>query len=175
MPHWLLEPCLKDRSSVRGKGRASLFPTSGGNSHVGASGQMHVVPIETDHLGDAQACLRREQHQGVIAASEPRRAIGRGKYCLDLGTHQEMHLPLVVTLVRYRQNPLDQSAVGWLLKGYETEEGADGGQAQIAGPDAGTTLCLEIGKKRANEGRFQIFEFQGRRSLTKPGLRKREQ
>jgi hypothetical protein len=63
----------------------------------------------------------------------------------------------------------------WLLKGHETEERADGGKAQIAGPDAGTTLCLEIGKKRANERRFQIFEFQGRRSPMKPRLRKHEQ
>jgi len=75
----------------------------------------------------------------------------------------------------YRQNPLDQSAVGWLLKGYETEEGANGSKPQIAGPDADTTLGLEIGQERADEGRFQIFEFKGRWSLAKPPLRKREQ
>jgi hypothetical protein len=65
----------------------------------------------------------------VIAASEPRRSIRRGQYRLDLGPRQEIHLPLIVTLTRYRENPLDQSAVGWLLKGYETEEGADRGKA----------------------------------------------
>jgi len=97
----------------------------------------------------------------VIAAPEPCRVIGRGRYRLDLEARQKMHLPFVVALVRYRQNPLDQGAVGWLLKRYETEEGANGSKAQIAGPDAGTTLGLEIGKERADEGRFQIVEFQG--------------
>jgi hypothetical protein len=111
----------------------------------------------------------------VIAPSEPDCAIGRGKYRLDLGARQEVHLPLVVPLVRYRQNPLDQSAMDWLLKSYETEEGANGGKAQIAGPDAGAALGLEIGQERANEGGLQIFEFQGRWSFAKPGLRKREQ
>jgi hypothetical protein len=68
-----------------------------------------------------------------------------------------MHLPCVVALVWYCQNPLDQGAVGRLLKGYETKEGANGSKSQIAGPDAGTALGLEIGKERADERRFQIF------------------
>src|SRR5262245_35521419 len=87
----------------------------------------------------------------------------------------ENALAVVVALAWYRQNPLDQSAVGWLLKGHETEEGANGSKPQIAGSNAGTTLGLEISKKRANEGCFQIFEVQGRRSLAKLCLRKREQ
>jgi hypothetical protein len=107
VPHWLLDPCLKDTSSVRGKRRASVLPTLSETSHVGTSAQMYSVPIETNQLGETQTCLRREQQQSVIAASEPRRAIGRGKYRLDLGAHQEIHLLLVVALARYRQNPLD--------------------------------------------------------------------
>jgi hypothetical protein len=76
-----------------------------------------------------------------------------------------MHLPFVVALVRYRQHPLYQGAVGWLLERYETKEGANGGKAQIAGLDAYATLGLEIGEERTDERRVQIFEFQGRRSL----------
>jgi triosephosphate isomerase len=64
---------------------------------------MNGVSVEADQLGEAQACLGREQQQGVIAASEPCRAIGSGKDRLDLGPRQEMHLTLVVALARKRR------------------------------------------------------------------------
>jgi hypothetical protein len=102
MPYWLLDQSLKDTSSVRGKRRASVLTTFSDTSHVGASAQMQGIPIETDQLGEAQTCLGREQQQGVIATSEPGRAIGRGKYRLNLGMRQEIQLPLVVTLAWYR-------------------------------------------------------------------------
>src|SRR5215207_6039194 len=89
-------------------------------------------------------CLGREQQQGVIAASEPCRAIGSGKNRLDLGPRQEMHLTLVVALARYREDSLDEGAVGRLLEGREPEEGANGRQAQVARPDAGAPIRLEI-------------------------------
>src|SRR5262249_61912608 len=96
---------------------------------MGAGAEMDGVPVKTYQLGEAQPCLGREQQQGVIAASKPCRSVGHGNYGLDLWARQEMHLPLVVTLARYREDPLDQGAAAWLLKGHETEEGADGGQA----------------------------------------------
>src|SRR5262245_8040680 len=60
------------------------------------------------------------------------RAAVHGKDRLNLGARQEMYLTLVVTLARYREDALDKGAVGRLLEGYETEEGANGGQAQVA-------------------------------------------
>jgi hypothetical protein len=68
-----------------------------------AGAEMDGVPVEADQLGEAQACLGCEQQQGVIAVSEPCRAIGRGKDRLDLGPRQEMHLTLVVALAWYRR------------------------------------------------------------------------
>ena len=56
---------------------------------------------------------------------------------LDLGPRQEMHLTLIVALARYREDSLDNGAVGRLLEGREPEEGADGRQAQVARPDDG--------------------------------------
>ena len=50
------------------------------------------------------------------------------------------------------------SAVGRLLKGCEPEEGADGGQAQVAGPDARHPVLLEVLEKRTDERRIQIIE-----------------
>ncbi|MDA9536887.1 hypothetical protein ACM41_11495, partial [Bradyrhizobium sp. CCBAU 21362] len=38
--------------------------------------------------------LGRDQQQGVIAATKPRRSIGRGENRLDLGARQEVHLCL---------------------------------------------------------------------------------
>ena len=67
------------------------------------------------------------------------------------------------------------SAVGRLLERHETKEGADGGQTQVARPDAGAAPHLEIGQERANERRLQIVERQGRRGLAEPRLREREQ
>ena len=94
-----------------GQRRTPLLPPFANTPNVGAGAEVDVIPVEADQLGEAQSRLDCEQQQGVIAASEPRRAIRHGKYRLDLGARQEMHLPLVVPLVRYRQNPLNQSAM----------------------------------------------------------------
>ena len=144
-PRRLLEPCLEGDPGVRGQRRASFLPPFADASHMGASAEMDGIPVEADQLGEAQASLGREQQQGVIAASEPCRPIGRRKDRLDLGARQEMHLTLVVALAWYREDALDQRAVGRLLEGHKTKEGANGGQTQVARPDAGAALRLEIG------------------------------
>ena len=63
-----------------------------------------------------------------------------------------MHLPLVVPLAWYRDDALDEWAVGRLLERHETKEGADGGQTQVARPDAGPVRAGAIatagGRKR---------------------------
>jgi hypothetical protein len=107
---------------------------------MGASAEMDGIPVEADQLGEAQASLGREQQQGVVATSEPCRPIGRRKDRLDLGACQEMHLPLVVPLAWYREDALNERAVGRLLERHETKEGADGGQTQVARPDAGAAM-----------------------------------
>jgi hypothetical protein len=87
----------------------------------------------------------------VVAASKPGRAIGGGEYRLDLGPRQEMDLSLIVTLARYSEDALDKGAVGRFLEGCEPEEGANGRQAQVARPNAGAALRLEISEERADE------------------------
>jgi hypothetical protein len=100
---------------------------------------------------ERQACLGCEQQQGVIAASEPCRAIGHGKDRLDLEPRQEMHLTLVVALARHREDSLDKGAMGRLVEGRELEEGATGRQARVACPDVGAPLRLEISEERADK------------------------
>ena len=84
-----------------------------------AGAEMDGILVEADELGKAQACLGREQEQGVVAASEPCRAIWGGENRFDLGPRQEMHLAFVMTLAWYRQDSLDQGAVSRLLERYE--------------------------------------------------------
>jgi hypothetical protein len=157
-PRRLLEPCLESDPGVRCQWSASLLPTFANTSHMGAGAEMDGVPVQADQLGEAQSGLGREQQQGVIAASEPCRPIGCSKDRLDLGSRQEIHLPLVVALARYRKHALDMGAVGRLLEGHETKERADGAQALAARPNASAALRLEIGQERPSEGRIQIFE-----------------
>ncbi len=96
----------------------------------------------------------------MIAASEPCRAIGSGKDRLDLGSRQEMHLTLVVALAWDREDALNKRAVSRLLEGGKPEERANGCQTQVARPDAGTPLRLEISEERADERHVQIVEGQ---------------
>ncbi len=98
-----------------------------------------------------------------------------GKDCFDLRARQKMHLTFVVPLARYRENALDMGAVGRLLEGHEAEEGADGGQAQVARPHAHASLRLKFIEKRTDERCVQIIERQGRRRLAKLRLYEREQ
>jgi hypothetical protein len=103
-----LEPRLERAPGVRGQRRASFLSPFADASYMRACAEMDGIPVETDQLGEAQACLSREQQQGMIAASEPCRAIGSGKDRFDLGPRQKMHLTLVVALARYREDSLDQ-------------------------------------------------------------------
>ena len=98
---------------------------------MSAGAEMDGVPVEADQFGEAQARLNRDQQQGVVAAAEPRRPIGRAEDCLDFGAGQEANLPLVVALARDREHTLDEGAVSGLLEGHEAEEGTDGGQTQV--------------------------------------------
>jgi hypothetical protein len=134
--------------------------------------EMNGFSAQADQLGEAQAGLGGEQQQCVIAPAEPRRPIGRSEGGFDLGTRQEIYLTLVVSLARYREHALDEGAVSRLFEGHKPEEGAHGGQAQVACRDAGAALHLEIGQERADERRVQFIEGQGGRRLAK--LRHRE-
>jgi hypothetical protein len=121
-----------------------------------AGAEVDGVPVEADQFGEAQARLERDQQQGVVAAAEPRRPIGGGKDCLDLRARQEVHLPLVVALARYGEHALDQRAVRGLLERHEPEEGADGGQAQVASLGAGAARRLKIYQECTDERCIQI-------------------
>ena len=70
---------------MRGQRHASFLPAFTDASHMGAVSEMNCAPVEADQLGEAQACLGREQQQGVIAASEPCCSIRSSKNRLDLG------------------------------------------------------------------------------------------
>ncbi len=155
--------------------RASFLSPFADTSNMGTVTKMNGIPVEADQPGEAQACLSREQQQRAIAASEPCRSIRSGKDRFDLGSGQEMQLALVVSLARYREDALDVCAVGRFLEGCEPEEGADGGQAQVARPGAGATFLLDIIKKRADKRRIQIVERQGRRRFAESRMCKREQ
>jgi hypothetical protein len=128
---------------------------------MGAGAQADGVPVEAGRFGQAQARLGGKQKQGVIAASEPRRPIGRGEDRLDLWPLQEVHLSLVVSFARYCEHALDHRAMCRLLKRHEPKEGADGGQAQVARSDGGAALRFEISQELPDKGGIQIAEQQG--------------
>lgn len=175
LPYRLFEPCLERTPSERSQRRGPFLPPLADTPYMRAGAEVDGVPVETDQLGEAQARLDRGQQQGVIAAAEPRRPIGRGEDCLDLGARQEVHLSLVVALARYGEHALDHRAVRWLLERHEPEEGADGGQAQVARLGAGTALRLKIDQECTDERCIQVAECQSRGGLTEPRLCEREQ
>jgi len=158
VPRRLVEPRPESDSGVPCQWGASFLPAFADAPHVRAGAEMDGVPVQADQLGEAQAGLGREQQQGVVAAAEPRRPVGRGKDRFDLDAREEMHFTLIVSLARYREHALDEGTVSRLFEGYKPEEEADGSQAQVACRDAGAALRLEIGQERADERRVQLIE-----------------
>ena len=88
-----------------------------------AGTEVDGVPVEADHLGEAQARLDRDQQQGAIAAAEPRRQIRGGKDCLDLGACQEVHLSLVVALARYGEHAYERNGTANIFMLFAPLEG----------------------------------------------------
>jgi hypothetical protein len=172
---WFLEPGFEGAARVRGQWRTSLLPSLADTSHMGPDAEMDGIPVEIDQFGKAQAGLDCEQQQGVIAASKPCCAIGGGQKRFDLGSRQEMYLTLVMAFTWYREDALDKRTVGRFLEGNEPEEGVNGGQAEIARSGADASLCLEIGKERADEWCIEIIDDQIGGRLAEPRLCKPEQ
>src|SRR5580693_8302395 len=175
LPYWLLEPCLEGLPGDRGQRSGPLLPPFADTAYVSTGAEVDVVPVEANQFGEAQARLGRNQQQCAITATQPCRPIGRSEDRLDLRACQEVHLSLVVALARYGEYALDQRTVCRLLERHESEEGADGSQAEVTRPGAGTALRLEIAQERTDERRIQIVERQHRWGLAEPRLCEREQ
>lgn len=73
-----------------------------------------------------------------------------------------------------REYALDLPRNGGLFERGETEEGTNGGQAQVARPDADRPACLEIVEEGADERGVELGQIEPRGRLAQLRLRVRE-
>src|ERR1700692_370717 len=95
------------------------------HAHVRANSENKVIAFEPGHLGEAQACLHGDQHEGVITSASPGALIRRSEQGIDFGTCQEVHQGAGKTLAGDGEYPPDLRGMRWCLERRVTKEGVN--------------------------------------------------
>lgn len=105
---------------------------------------------------------------GLVPSSFPAFRIRCRQQGVDLLAGQERDGPLVEPLGRDVQDPLDEQGVFGVLEGGVGEQGADRGQADVAGSGAVAALLFQMVQGRGDHVRVQVVPVQLRRRGSGP-------
>ena len=113
---------------------------------------------EPGELRAPESGLDGDEQERVIAPSGPCAAIGRSEERVDLGAYEEADGTALEPLVRHCQDALDQSGVLGLLERGVPEEGANGGEPDVAAPRGVAAFVLDVVQEGADQRRVEIHE-----------------
>src|SRR5262245_41411350 len=101
---------------------AALFAPFAATANMGPRRPYDVFPPKAAQLGHAQAGLKQERDDRVVAAAEPGRAVWRREQRLLLGTIERGHELALGLLARDREDALTRRAEPGLLERNESKE-----------------------------------------------------
>ena len=78
------DPLAQDRDGLGCEGRGPSFAAFALHLDVRAGTQGHVGDGERDEFGDAHTGQHGQERHGMVAATQPRAAVGRGEQRFDL-------------------------------------------------------------------------------------------
>ena len=107
----------------------------------------------------------RHREQSPVATAEPGLRIRRTEQGFDFVPVEPGHGRAEMAFARHGQNALCEGRVLRLVQGDMAEEGADRGQAGVAGARLVAALVLDMAEEVAEEGGVEVFERQFRRRL----------
>src|SRR5206468_1549232 len=102
-------------------------------SDVGAGAEGEVATVEADQFGDSQTGLDGQDEHGSVAAAFPAGLVGGvdqrgGLFCGEVADRGPLD-----AFGWDGQDSLDEMGVFGVAQGGVAEQGADGGEAQVAG------------------------------------------
>ena len=122
--------------------------------------EIQIRTAERGELGRTQPGLDREREQGMVAATGPRGAVGRGEQSVDFDVGQKSYQPTRAALGRNREDAgNDGGLIGMFQRGV-AEQGMDGRQPRIASPHGVCTVAFEVLEEPPDEWRIEIAELQ---------------
>jgi hypothetical protein len=107
-----------------------------------------VRAVQACEFGDTQAGLDGQGQHGLVAPAFPASRIRCRQQRVAFIGGQEGDGPLVEPLGRDVQDAGDEQGMLWVLERGEGEQGADRGQADVAGPGAVAALVLQMIEER---------------------------
>lgn len=154
-----VEPSFQHRSTTFAQRNCSFLPPLANDLNMSANAELDVLSREPRDFRQAHASLYRQQEQCVISlpilCGPPRRV----QQSDDLLSCQEVNQPSCEAHGRCCKDAFDLSAVRWQLASDESEEGADGCQAQIASLCADTASHLQIVQERGDQRSVDLLEL----------------
>lgn len=127
---------------------------------VGAGAELDCCAGEPGDLTDPKTGLDREQHQGVIASTDPSGKVWCSEKCFGLVFGEVGDQCLARPFRRDGEDSLDQVGVLGVSIGGEVEQGTDGGESGVAGSHADTAFVLEVVEERSDHGCVEVFDGQ---------------
>ncbi len=127
---------------------------------------MSVGARQAGQLGCAQAGLRGEQDQCVVAAPDPGRSVGSREQRCDLGFGEVADQRAVKALGWDRENALDAGGVFWVAQRGKTKQRMDRCEPGVARPRAVVAVALEVVKERGDQPGVEVADVQRRRLLS---------
>src|SRR5438128_1516224 len=168
------EPGRQRGLALQGEWHRTLFAALALAAYVTASSQNHTAAVEADELGNAQAGLYGEHQHGAVATAFPPRPVG----CLDerggLSSGEESHDPLLESFGWDGQHSLDDGSVFRMPESAVVKQGANGGQAQIAGSRAVPAVVFEVVEEGGNDIFVEVVPLQRGRLFPSGGLHEAE-
>jgi hypothetical protein len=125
---------------------------------MGANAEDNILAAQPDEFRESQPRLHRNEEQRPVTPSRPRGLIGCCHEGIDLGSGEELDLPSMVTLYRYCQDALGQSAVERVMEGDVAEERMERRQPDISTAGGVAPLLLEVVEEGTEEGSIEILD-----------------
>ena len=96
----------------------------------------------------------------MVAASGPGGAVGGVDECVELGLGEIGDQRAFVAFGPDLQDPLDRRGVFGVAQHAVAVEGADRGQARVAGPGAAAAVGFEVVQERADQRRVELGQVE---------------
>ena len=96
----------------------------------------------------------------VVAAAGPARAVGGVDERVEFGFGEIGDQRAFVAFGSDLQDPFDRRGVLWVAQHAVAVEGADRGQAGVAGPGAAPAVGFEVVEERADQRRVELAEVE---------------
>lgn len=153
-----LEPGFHSGDRLFGERSTALFAALAVTTDMGSRTQDGITMTKANKFRKTKARLNGQEEKGLIPLSRPGGLVRGGQECLNFRIAEEINQGTVVSFGGHGQDTLNVSRAAGLLKRDVVKEGADRGQAKVAGAGTVAAVALNMIQESADERGAEIIQ-----------------